>query len=90
MVLLESSGSRLVSMSPAGDGETVVIIAKRISDSRALLAAILRLAATLIHKQRKARALELLLLVLNHPECDALLRKEIEKVWPNLEQVTGL
>lgn len=90
MVLLGSSGSRLVSMSPAGDGETVVIIAKRVSDSRALLAAILRLAATLIHKQRKARALELLLLVLNHPECDALLRKEIEKVWPNLEQVTGL
>ena len=90
MVLLESSGSRLVSMSPAGNDETVVIIAKRVSDTHALLASILRLAAKLIYEQHKARALELLLLVLNHPGCDVLLRKEIDKVWPDLEKVTGL
>lgn len=90
MVLLGSSGSRLVSMSPAGDGETVVIIAKRVSDTRALLAAIIRLAADLMYKRHRARALELLFLVLNHPGCDSALRKEIEKVWPDLERLTAL
>lgn len=90
MVLLESSGSRLVSMSPAGDGETVVIIAKRVADTHALLAAIVRLAADLMHKRHKARALELLFLVLNHPGCNAALRKEIGTVWPDLEELTAL
>ncbi|CAA9299776.1 MAG: hypothetical protein AVDCRST_MAG93-4509 [uncultured Chloroflexia bacterium] len=84
IALLESSGARLMSMTPAGD-ETVVIVAKRVSNTHALLRSVLRLALNLFREQHKARALELLLLVLSHPACDASLREEISRVWPDLK-----
>lgn len=83
IALLESSGARLMSMTPAGD-ETVVIVAKRVSNTHALLLSVVRLAVNLLREQRKARALELLLLVLSHPACDASLKEEISRVWPDL------
>lgn len=84
IMLLESSGSRLMSMTPAGNNETVVIIAKRVFDTQTLLLSVIRLAGKLLREQYKARALELLLLVLSHPACDASLKEEVSKVWPDL------
>ncbi len=84
IMLLESSGSRLILMTPTGNNETVVIIAKRVSDTQTLLLSVTRLASKLLREQYKARALELLLLVLSHPACNASLKEEISGVWPDL------
>lgn len=87
--LLEVADSRLVSVGPSDGDKTTFIIAKRVADTSTALLSVVHLAAQLMDKQHKGRALELLLLVLNHPACDASLEDAVAKIWPGLDKLAN-
>lgn len=86
--LLEATDSRLVSIGRSDGGETTLIIAKRVANTHTALLSIVQLAAQLIDRQHKGRALELLLLVLNHPACSPAIEEAVTKIWPGLDGIT--
>ena len=83
--LLHTPDSRLVTLGNAGDGHATVMIVKRVPQAHLALAATLELAERLVNAQHHSRALELLMLVRNHPECDAAVRERVEALWEALE-----
>lgn len=85
VALLGLSGSRVMSVNSSDNDEATITIAQRVTNARTALLSIVRLATQLIEKQHKARALELLLLVINHPACDLTIKEEVYKLWPGLD-----
>ena len=81
--LLKTPGSRLLALSSVDD-TTTIIVAKRVTEARVALKAILDLAEHCILMSHHTRALELLTLALNHPDCDAPLSERIEVLWSSL------
>lgn len=86
--LLGLPGSRLVSVNPTTNDEATITISVRVGKISTVLLSIIELAAQLIDKHHTVRALELLLLVLNHPACDTHIKAEAYKVWPGLGRLT--
>jgi DNA-binding SARP family transcriptional activator len=83
--LLATPDLRLLSVSGPERGKVTLLLAKRVPDAQVALLAVLDLAAKLLAEGRRARALELLLVVLNHPSCSAALREQVCALWPGLE-----
>lgn len=86
--LLGDADSRLVSVGRSDGDETTLIFAKRVANTHTALLSIVQLAAQLIDRQHRGRALELLLLVLNHPACSPAIEEEVKKIWPGLDDIT--
>lgn len=84
VALLGVAGSRVMSVSASDGDETTITIVQRVTGTRTALLSIVRLATQLIENRHKARALELLLLVINHPACDATVKEEVDRLWPGL------
>ncbi|WMT57785.1 AfsR/SARP family transcriptional regulator [Truepera radiovictrix] len=83
--LLATPDSRLLSISSPERGGVTLLLAKRVPDTQVALLAVLDLAAKLLAEGRRARALGLLLIVLDHPSCSAALREQVQALWPGLE-----
>ena len=82
--LLTTPGTRLISLDSSSGPGTTMLIAKRVADPHVALLSVVELAAQLLRTNRRKRALELLLVVINHQDCNAQIRNEVEKVWPGL------
>lgn len=87
--LLAVAGSRVMSVSASDGDETTITIVQRVTNTRTALLSIVRLATQLIKNRHKARALELLLLVINHPACDTTVKEEVDKLWPGLDSLAN-
>lgn len=83
--LLATPDSRLVSIGGPERGGVTLLLTKRVPDMQTALLAVLDLAANLLTEGRRGRALELLLMVLDHPACTAALREQVHTLWPGLE-----
>jgi DNA-binding SARP family transcriptional activator len=83
--LLATPDSRLLSIGNSERGGVTLLLAKRVPDAQAGLMAVLDLAAKLLAEGRRGRALELLLMVLDHPACSDRLRAQVRALWPGLE-----
>ena len=83
--LLGSADARLLTVAGTdGRGDTL-LIAKRVPDTDVALFAIAELAERLTRQGHAERALELLVLVLRHPACDARTRQKAAGLWTRLE-----
>ena len=83
--LLGSADARLLTVAGSDARGDTLLIAKRVPDSSVALFAIAELAERLTREGHAERALELLVLVLRHPACDARTRQKATGLWTRLE-----
>ncbi len=83
--LLSSADARLLTVAGSSDRGDTLLIAKRVPDTDVALFAIAELAERLTRQGHVHRAFELLVLVLQHPACDARTRQKATGLWTRLE-----
>ena len=82
--LLGSADARLLTVTGSEARGDTLVIAKRIPEADVALFAIAELAERLTRQGHVQRAVELLVLVLHHPACDAATRQKATALWTRL------
>ena len=80
--LLTTPGTRLISLDSSNGPGITMLIAKRVADPHVVLLLVVELAAQLLRTNRRKRALELLLSILNHQDCNAQIRARSRRTGP--------
>ena len=86
LTLMEHTNARLMTITDVGGrGQEALIIAKRVPEPTVALRAVANLAERLIGSGHHTRAMELLVLALLHPACDADTKEKVQQALRWLE-----
>ncbi len=86
LTLMEHTNARLMTMTDVGGrGQEALIIVKRVPEPTVALRAVASLAERLIGSGHHTRAMELLVLALVHPACDAATKEKVRQALQWLE-----